>query len=108
MQMNKRRYRIATRIGDQIRHSGNFVTVADADRSIDGMTSGKHWVEVWSELVEEWQVLTYANAIFHDSGRDILIDIDGTGRWELFSSCANEHDARNMAKHYQEQHNPQH
>jgi len=105
--LGPRRYRVATRIGDQVRHSGEFVTVADADRSIDDIRTGSHWVETWNELVEEWDLLTYDNAIFHDSGRDVLIDIDGTGRWELFSSCANQHDARNMAKHYQEQHNPQ-
>ena len=103
-----RRYRVAG-VDDWCNDRGTeYSTAADADRACDEIKSGRHWVEVFNEKDGRWWLLHYNDAIFHDSGRDILIDIDGTGRWELFSSCANEHDARNMAKHYQEQHKPQH
>jgi hypothetical protein len=102
-----RRYRVAGVDGWCNDRRQEYATAADADRACDEIKSGRHWVEVFSEKDGKWHLLTYSYAIFHDSGRDILIDIDGTGRWELWSSCANEHDARNMAKHYQEQHNPQ-
>ena len=101
------RYRLAMPNVFGIDLSEEYATAADADRASDEIKGGYHWVEVFNERDGQWWLLHYDNAIFHDSGRDVLIDIDGTGRWELWSSCANEHDARNMAKHYQEQHNPQ-
>jgi hypothetical protein len=103
-----RRYRVAMANGFGIDLSEEYATAADADRASDEIKGGHHWVEVFNEKDGQWWLLHYDSAIFQDSGRDILIDIDGTGRWELFSTCANQHDARNMAKHYQEQHNPQH
>ena len=100
--MKPRRYRVASRMTDGYRiYSQEYTTAAQADREADYI-AGQTWTEIFDELLEGWVVLDYQSAQFQDSGRDVLIDIDGTGRWELFSSCANQHDARNMAKHYQE------
>ena len=100
--MTQRRYRVASRLDSgNVIYSEEYTTAAQADREAD-FIAGQTWTEVFDDTKQEWKVLDYQSAQFHDSGRDVLIDIDGSGRWELFSSCANEHDARNMAKHYQE------
>jgi len=100
--MKPRRYRVASRLdSNSVIYSEEYATAAQADREADCI-AGLTWTEVFDEVHEGWIVLSYQSAQFHDSGRDVLIDIDGTGRWELFSTCANSHDARNMAKHYQE------
>ena len=102
-----RRYRVADVDGWCNDRQKEYATAADADRACDKIKSGRHWVEMFNENDGQWVLLHYANTIFHCSGRDILIDIDGTGRWELWISCANEHNARSMAKICQELHNPQ-
>jgi hypothetical protein len=100
--MKPRRYRVASRLENGgVIHSDEYTTAAQADREAD-FIAGQTWTEVFDGTKQEWKVLDYQLAQFQDSGRDVLIDIDGTGRWELFSTCANQHDARNMAKHYQE------
>jgi hypothetical protein len=100
--MKPRRYRVASRLdSNSVIYSEEYTTAAQADREADYI-AGLTWTEVFDEVHEGWIVLSYQLAQFQDSGRDVLIDIDGSGRWELFSSCANQHDARNMAKHYQE------
>jgi hypothetical protein len=97
-----RRYRVASRLDNgNVIYSDEYTTAAQADREADYI-AGQTWTEVFDDKKQEWKVLDYQSAQFHDSGRDVLIDIDGSGRWELFSTCANSHDARNMAKHYQE------
>jgi hypothetical protein len=100
--MRPRRYRVASRLNSgNVIYSDEYTTAAQADREADYI-AGQTWTEVFDEASQAWKVLDYQSAQFHDSGRDVLIDIDGSGRWELFSTCANSHDARNMAKHYQE------
>jgi|LakMenE01Jun11ns_1017448.scaffolds.fasta_scaffold8919123_2 hypothetical protein len=100
--MKPRRYRVASRLdSNSVIYSDEYTTAAQADREADYI-AGLTWTEVFDEVHKGWIVLSYQLAQFQDSGRDVLIDIDGTGRWELFSSCSNQHDARNMAKHYQE------
>jgi len=97
-----RRYRVASRLDNgNVIYSEEYTTAAQADREAD-FIAGQTWTEVFDDVRQEWKVLNYQSAQFHDSGRDVLIDIDGSGRWELFSSCANQHDARKRAKHYQE------
>jgi hypothetical protein len=100
--MKPRRYRVASRTTDgYVIYSDEYTTAAQADREADCIV-GVTWTEVFDDVGQKWRVLDYQTAQFQDSGREVLVDIDGTGRWELFSTCANQHDARNMAKHYQE------
>jgi hypothetical protein len=100
--MKPRRYRVASRLdSNSVIYSEEYATAAQADREAD-FIAGQTWTEVFDDVRQEWKVLNYQLAQFQDSGRDVLIDIDGSGRWELFSTCSNQHDARNMAKHYQE------
>jgi hypothetical protein len=100
--MKPLRYRVASRLdSNSVIYSDEYTTAAQADREADYI-AGQTWTEVFDDVRQEWKVLNYQLAQFQDSGRDVLIDIDGSGRWELFSTCANSHDARNMAKHYQE------
>lgn len=106
--MSDRRYRAALQFDEGMTfYVGEYCTAADADRAADEVHSRhRHWTECFNEASGKWEVLTYTKATFHYSGRDVLIDIDNSGRFELFSSCANEVDARHMAKHYQQLHNP--